>query len=290
MPDAGDAVLAFDPNSTLTQLVPIDKIVASPYQSRKGFDPDELKILADSMAHEGLINPIMVRKNGEIYELIAGERRLRAAQSLGWREIEAKVIKTISEGEAAAKALIENLHRSGLNPIEEAEGFKKLNDADKDYWTQRRISQVTGKLESYVSESLNLLSLPEAVKESFVRTKLPRSHGLQLARLPTPELQLQYLEKIENLSVNEARKLIDKVLGKAKKPAAVPDEEGGDPMAEIWKELKENPHITDVGAWKSHYVGKGEWCFVVRPSFTDSSDLRQAMAAWFRAVAQALED
>src|SRR5438874_13071161 len=94
------------------------------------------------------------------FELVSGERRLRAAKLLGWSTIEARVISVISEGEVAAKGLIENLQREDLNPVEEAEGFSQLNNVDPTYWTHERIAQVTGKSRTYITQSLAILRLP----------------------------------------------------------------------------------------------------------------------------------
>src|SRR5204863_2712710 len=121
------------------------------------------------------------------YELISGERRYRAARLLGWTEIEAKVIQTISEAEAAAKGMVENLQREDLNPIEEAEGFKTLNQLDQKYWTQEKIGQVAGRSQTHVSQSTKLLGLPEALLGNIRARILSRSHGLELARRPHKE-------------------------------------------------------------------------------------------------------
>src|SRR5579864_6482075 len=109
--------------TSVFQSIAIDKIALSRHQARKVFDEEAIKGLAESMKQEGLLQPITVRLAGEAYELISGERRLRGAKLLGWPAIDAKVIQTLSEAEAAAKGLIENLQREDLNPIEEAQGF-----------------------------------------------------------------------------------------------------------------------------------------------------------------------
>src|SRR5262245_49498451 len=134
--------------SATLQSIPLKQIQPSKYQARKAFNEEALKGLAESMKQEGLIEPIVVRQLGESYELISGERRLRAAKMLGWTDIEAKVIFTVSEGEAAAKGLVENLQREDLNPIEEAEGFERLNHLEKKYWTLEKIASVVGKSKS----------------------------------------------------------------------------------------------------------------------------------------------
>src|ERR1017187_8039898 len=127
-----------DKPSSQLQMVSLASIKPSPHQARKAFDEENLWKLAESMRQEGLIQPITVRRllptAGERddpgYELVSGERRLRAAKLLEWTDIEARVISVVSEGEVAAKGLIENLQRENLNPMEEAEGFLQLHHVD----------------------------------------------------------------------------------------------------------------------------------------------------------------
>src|SRR5450759_1238027 len=114
------------PPPSIEQL-PLEKIYTSPHQMRKQFDPMALRDLARSMKQEGLIQPITVRKMGAAYELVVGERRLRAAQILGWKSLDARIIE-ISDEDAAVKGLIENLQRADLSPVEEAKGYKQLVD------------------------------------------------------------------------------------------------------------------------------------------------------------------
>ena len=192
MPDAPAQV---NPSSKL-QMVSISLIKPSPHQARKIFDEENLWKLAESMRQEGLIQPITVRQllptaGDRIdpgYELVSGERRMRAAKLLGWSLIEARIISVISEGEVAAKGLIENLQREDLNPIEEAEGFAQLNQVDPTYWTHERVAQVTGKSRVYITQSLSLLRLPDAIKEDVRRRTYSRGHALEIARLPGSSL------------------------------------------------------------------------------------------------------
>src|SRR3984885_1277992 len=146
-----------DPSSSQIQWVLLAQIKPSPHQARKYFDEENLWKLAKSLRQEGLIQPITVRKLLPMagdrvdpgYELVSGERRMRAAKLLGWAKIEARVISVISEGEVAAKGLIENLQREDLNPIEEAEGFAQLVDIGDDHWTHDQIATVAGKSRVY---------------------------------------------------------------------------------------------------------------------------------------------
>jgi len=154
------------------------------------------------MKEEGQIEPALVRWKDGFYELIFGERRWRAAQLAGLTYLEARVITPVSEAEAAAKGLIENLQRENLNPIEEAAGFKELNELDPAYWTQAKIDELTGKGQTYISESIRLLRLPPEILQDITRVILTRSHGELLLGLPTPELQKEMAEKMKQNSWN----------------------------------------------------------------------------------------
>ena len=147
--------------------IEIAKILPSRHQARKSFDEDQLMALAESIRQEGLIEPVIVRPMGDHYELVSGERRLRACSLLGHLAIEAKVIQPVSEAEAAAKGLVENLQREGLNPIEEAEGFKALLDMGDSHWNQDQIAKVVGKTQGYISRSTALLGLPEPILQNM---------------------------------------------------------------------------------------------------------------------------
>ena len=137
-------------------------MIPSPYQARREFAEDEISNLADSIASEGLLQPILVRQSKDgYYELLAGERRLRACRKLGMKKIVA-CVQTASDSSAAAKGLIENIQRANLNPVEEARGIAYLMDNFK--LTQESVSQRLGKPRSSIANSLRLLKLPEEVQ------------------------------------------------------------------------------------------------------------------------------
>lgn len=162
------------------------------YQARVQIDDEALQELADSIKAQGVIQPVIVREHGlSRYELIAGERRWRAAQIAGLTEIPA-VIKTISDETALAMGLIENLQRENLNPIEEAQGLKRL--ADEFGLTHETIAQAVGKSRSAISNSLRLLSLPEPVQEMLYQCRLEMGHARALLTLPVVE-QLELAQK-----------------------------------------------------------------------------------------------
>jgi ParB family chromosome partitioning protein len=264
------------------QAVSISLIKPSPHQARKFFDEENLWKLAESMRQEGLIQPITVRKLLPIsgdredpgFELVSGERRLRAAKLLGWETIEARVIGVISEGEVAAKGLIENLQRENLNPIEEAEGFAQLNQVDTTYWTHERVGQVTGKSRTYITQSLSLLRLPEAIKEDIRRQAYSRGHALEIARLPGSSLQLSVAKMIpDRLTREQTRRLVDSVLSgkkslKMNKPGVLSTHVSEksmteDPLADLWPDFIMNPWIAPPGTFRVRYLGNWKWSFEV---------------------------
>jgi len=177
----------------------IDKITLSPYQSRKEFDKNAIDELATSIASEGLINPILVRKLQDGYELIAGERRLRACKQLNLKRIVACVI-TVSDISAASKCLIENLHRSDLNPIEEALGVANLVANFK--LTQDAASQRLGKPRSSIANSLRLLTLPKEIQNYISTGMLSQGHAKVLLGLENTEQRSLLARKIIELGLN----------------------------------------------------------------------------------------
>ena len=172
--------------------VSIADIQPGRYQARVQIDDEALQELADSIKAQGIIQPVIVRERGlSQYELIAGERRWRASQLAGLTEIPV-VIKTISDETALAMGLIENLQRENLNPIEEAQGLKRL--ADEFGLTHETIAKAVGKSRSAISNSLRLLSLPEPVQEMLYQRRLEMGHARALLTLHVVD-QLELAQK-----------------------------------------------------------------------------------------------
>ena len=172
--------------------VAIADIQPGRYQARVQSDDEALQELADSIKAQGIIQPVIVRERGlSQYELIAGERRWRASQLAGLTEIPV-VIKTISDETALAMGLIENLQRENLNPIEEAQGLKRL--ADEFGLTHETIAKAGGKSRSAISNSLRLLSLPEPVQEMLYQRRLEMGHARALLTLHVVD-QLELAQK-----------------------------------------------------------------------------------------------
>ncbi|MCK4708714.1 MAG: ParB/RepB/Spo0J family partition protein [Gammaproteobacteria bacterium] len=208
--------------SGLTEL-PIDKIQRGEYQPRKHFDEEALQELANSITAQGVIQPIVVRKEGSHYELIAGERRWRASQLAGLQTIPA-VIKEIDTKSAAAVALIENIQREDLNPLEESAALQRLIDDFS--LTHMQVAEAVGRSRVAVSNLLRLLELAEPVKDLVNKTLLSMGHARALLALPEhDQAEVARLVVNRGLSVRETEALVKKMLSPApKKPAkAEPD-------------------------------------------------------------------
>lgn len=199
--------------------LPLREIEPDPAQPRKQFDDDALNQLADSITENGLLQPIAVRpkKLGTGYIIIAGERRWRAARLAGLDEVPV-IIKDVSDEQAAALALIENLQREDLNPIEVAEGCHQL--IEKYGLTQETAAKKLGKSRSSVTNSLRLLALPQEVRHKVSEGILSAGHAKVLLGLPTQELMQQAAEEIEanGLNVRQTEALCKK-LAKPAKPS-----------------------------------------------------------------------
>lgn len=205
-------LMDFDADSTGASVVSLAlaEIRANRGQPRKHFEAEALAELAASIRENGLIQPIIVRKNDAGgYVIIAGERRYRAVESLGWTSIDA-IVKDIEELEAAKLAIIENVQREDLNPLEEAEAYRMLRDHYA--LTQELISSAVGKSRSYISNLLRLLALPEDVQESISTGEMTAAHGKLLAGIEEEDRQAEIAKKIreEKLSVRQTQELLEK--------------------------------------------------------------------------------
>ena len=213
-----DLPMAEDASPDLTRL-PVREIEPDPDQPRKNFDEDAMAALAESIGENGLLQPIAVRakKTGPGYVIIAGERRWRAARMAGLDEVPV-LIKDVTDEQAAALALIENLQREDLDPIEVAEGCKKL--IERYGLTQEEAAKRLGKSRSAVTNSLRLLALPEDVRRMVSAGKLSFGHAKVLLGLPSAELMQQAAAEVvaQNLNVRQTEALCKKLAKPAKPP------------------------------------------------------------------------
>ncbi len=189
--------------------VAVELIHPSPFQPRRYFDPEALQSLADSIRAQGLIQPIVLRRRSGEYELIAGERRWRAAQMAGLAQIPA-IIREIDDTQAAALALIENLQREDLNPIEQAEAMRRL--IHEFSMTHQQVADVLGISRPVVSNALRLLDLAAPVRAMLEQQQLDAGHARTLGALPVDQ-QIELAEKIvaKSLTVRQVEQMVRKL-------------------------------------------------------------------------------
>jgi ParB family chromosome partitioning protein len=197
----------------------IEEISPSKYQPRKGFDEVKLDELAASIKEKGIIEPLIVRKIDGGYELIVGERRWRAAQRAGIKEVPV-ILRDVTPGEALELALIENLQREDLNPLEEAEAYKRL--MDEFHHTQEELAKRIGKDRTTVANAVRLLKLPEEIKASLSDESITNGHARALLGLDTPDEQKAACKEIikRGLSVRETERLVKRIALRKSKPDA----------------------------------------------------------------------
>ncbi len=186
--------------------LPIKDLRSNPYQPRKNFDEKSLQELADSIKEHGVFQPIIVKKSIKGYEIIAGERRVKASLLAGLTTIPA-IIRDFDDQDMMEIALLENLQREDLNPIEEAEAYKKLLDTLE--LTQEELAKRLGKSRSHLTNMLGLLSLPESAKELVITGKLSMSHARILSKIEDNNKVMELSKKIINndLNVRDLEKL-----------------------------------------------------------------------------------
>ena len=207
IPQASVPVQGDLPSSTGIVRIPVERILRDPAQPRKTFDEAKLRELAESIKTQGVIQPVLVRRDGADYRLIAGERRWRAVQLAGLHEVPA-VVRDVSAAEAFELALVENLQRTDLNPLEEAEGYRRL--IQEFGLTQDQVGERVGRDRASVANALRLLQLPDGVKELLASGALGMGHARALLGMGTgPEL-VTAAERIvrEQLSVRETERIV----------------------------------------------------------------------------------
>ena len=206
--------------------VDVQLIESNPFQPRQTFDAAEMESLAESLTSHGLLQPIVVRRVGETYQLVAGERRFRAAQHLGWREVPVKVVDA-DDRTTAELAIVENMQRKDLNPLEKAASFQR-------YLQQYGCPQeeLAGRLKidrSTISNLIRLLELPEAVQDAIRKAKITQGHARALLPLGDEREQIDFSNRIqrEGLSVRKTEALVQEMITAADaEPLALVDRDG----------------------------------------------------------------
>ncbi len=231
--------------------IDIELIRPDDAQPRRKFDETTLDELATSIRNQGVLQPLLVRRDGKGYRLIAGERRWRAAQRAGLQEVPV-LVRDANDAEAFELALVENLQREDLSPLEEAEGYRRLLEERK--WTQEQVAERVGKERSTVANSLRLLALPAEVKQLLEAGELDMGHARALLGVPkTPEMvQLARQVVAEKLSVRETEKRVKagRAPAKAGKGAARVTPEARRLVEDLQRRLGTKVRLTERGAGK----------------------------------------
>lgn len=208
----GRGISALIPEKEIGQKIEIiyvqsEKIKPNPFQPREDFDSQSIEELAQSIKEKGVIQPLLVRRKGDYFELIAGERRLRAANLLNLKELPI-IIKDVDDRDSLELALIENIQRQGLNAIEEAHAFQYL--IEKFQVTQEKISEVLGKARASIANTLRLLKLPQEIQDEIKKGRISFAHGKALLEIEDPNQQRRLAQEVisRDLSVKELESLI----------------------------------------------------------------------------------
>lgn len=219
--------------------IPLNKITNNSEQPRKFFDKENISELAESIKNHGIIQPLILKKQKNNYIIVAGERRFRAAKMLGLKEVPA-IIMDLTEKEILEIALIENIQRENLNPIEEAIAYKKLlSEFDL---TQNELSQRIGKSRTAITNTMRLTNLDSRVQQYLIESVISEGHGRALLGTDDKELQYKLAQKVidEKLSVRDLERLIKKISSEPK------DEK---------ENKEESPYYTDVKDRLQDYFG-----------------------------------
>lgn len=207
--------------------IPLEALLPNPFQPRKNFDPKALEELCNSIRMEGVLQPILVRRQGSRYEIIAGERRVRAARMAGLETVPV-ILKDLDDRRMLQVAIVENIQRDNLGPLEEARAYQRLVSEFR--MTQEEVGECVGKSRSAVTNFIRLLQLPDEVQEAMDQGLLSMGHGRALLAVQDRDLLLRLLGEVleKRLSVRECEDLVRRALDTGKKSPAralpLPDE------------------------------------------------------------------
>ena len=209
------------PLESATREIAVERITPSPFQPRRSFDEAKIEELAVSIRNQGIIQPLVVRPQGDGFELIAGERRWRAAMRAGLSRVPV-VLRNASDHEALQLALIENLQREDLNPIEEANGYRRLQE--EFHWSQEEMAEKVGKSRPAIANSLRLLTLPSEIQQEVAGGKLPAGQARALLGLHTEALIISAGREViaKGLSTRETEKMVRNLLVGRKRRRTLP--------------------------------------------------------------------
>ena len=258
-------------------IVNITKVEPNRDQPRKTFDEDKLEELSESIKTHGIINPLLVQDRQDHYEIIGGERRWRAAKKAGLKEVPV-IIKNLTEEEIAEYALIDNIQRDDLNPIDEALAFKKLID-DFGY-TQDIVAEKVSKSRVAITNSLRLLKLCEEVRQMVIDGKLSTGHARAIISIENPEEQLQIAEQIfdEKMSVRDTEKLVKNLNKPVKEKKNKTNK--NESVESAYRELEEK--CKQAIGTKVEISSKGDGTGKIEIEFYSTDDLEKITERLFR--------
>ncbi len=251
------------------QNLKITEVEPNKNQPRKTFNEDALEELADSIKQHGIITPLLVTKKGSGYMIVAGERRWRAARKAGLKEVPA-VVKKLSDEEIAEIAIIENLQREGINPIEEAFAFRQL--IDEHSYTQDQVAEKISKSRVYVTNSMRLLKLTERVQKMVIEELITAGHARALLSISNESDQEEIAQQVvdQNLSVRETEKLV-KSLGKTSKKKTAPKTNPS--IDAVYAEVSEK--CKQALGTKVEVTSKGDGVGLIQIEFYNNDDLEK---------------
>jgi ParB family chromosome partitioning protein len=257
------------PDGSTVEILPLEKLTPNPFQPRKVFAPEELEELASSIREKGILQPILVRRQGDAYQIIAGERRFRASQLAGKDTIPALIRDQVTDREMREDALIENIIRVQLNPIEEAEAYQELILSCG--YTHEQLSERLGRSRPTITNSLRLLKLHEEIRERVVNGELSAGHARVLAPLTEDrQLHLGRQALANHWSVRTLEQEAGAAAPEKKKPATKPASPGDDPNTAAFLRSLEERLGTRVQLDRSK-EGKGQ----LRIQFLSDADLNR---------------
>ncbi|MES2175756.1 MAG: ParB/RepB/Spo0J family partition protein [Pseudomonadota bacterium] len=241
---------AIPANGKAVQSIEVSLIQPHPEQPRRHFDEGAMQELAESIAKRGVIQPIIVRPHGGGFQIIAGERRWRAAQRAQMHRIPA-IVRDFDEQETLEIALIENIQREDLNPIEEAEAYRKL--IAEFHHSQDALGRIVGKSRSHVANLMRLLELPQTVQQQVMESRISMGHARALIGLPDCEALARQVEE-RGLSVRDTEKLVRRVKTGAEAPAVRRSVGAGDKDPDI---AALEQHLADILGLKVEIAHEG---------------------------------
>ncbi|MBN1460765.1 MAG: ParB/RepB/Spo0J family partition protein [Armatimonadetes bacterium] len=261
-------------SEALIQEVPLERISPSPFQPRRDWNEEALAELVNSMRMHGILQPLAVRRTDSGYQLIAGERRLRAAKQIGMERVPV-VVRTATDREMLELALVENLQREDINPMEEAEAYQRLMEEFS--LTQEQVAERVGRSRPTVANSLRLLNLPEEMRASLRQGEINEGHGKALVGIRDEKLRRRLWRRVvrKGLSVRETEAAANKLLGRdVPRGTSTPEHQLDPNLQDLLHRLRD--HLGSRIALKPKARGRGGSIHI---QYTDDEDLDRISAA-----------